>query len=177
MTIRRSANPPPSAAITPPDGDTPNVGNHSLPLPGERIRPPRCGRSCPAQHARLAGVSKVTGCPNPFAPEGALCEPIYTTDPGNGLLTGLRSAVNRIKGSVLRGLAARSPYFHNGAARKPELVGELLKPALSDESNRQRKAAADRVFPCSVEWERPVLKDQAGLSRSMARRLKSSLAR
>jgi cytochrome c peroxidase len=29
----------------------------------------------------------------------------------------LCSDVNRVKGPVLRGLAARAPYFHNGAAR------------------------------------------------------------
>ena len=27
------------------------------------------------------------------------------------------SDVNRVKGPVLRGLAARAPYFHNGAAQ------------------------------------------------------------
>jgi len=32
-------------------------------------------------------------------------------------VTGLCGDVNRTKGPVLRGLAARAPYFHNGAAR------------------------------------------------------------
>ena len=40
---------------------------------------------------------------------------IYTVDPGKGLITGLCSDVNRTKRPILRGLAARAPYFHNGA--------------------------------------------------------------
>jgi hypothetical protein len=47
-------------------------------------------------------VYLVSGCPNPFAPG----EP--------------ESFYNRIKGPVLRGLAARAPYFHNGAAANLE---------------------------------------------------------
>ena len=31
-------------------------------------------------------------------------------------MTGQCSDFNRVKGPVLRGLAARAPYFHNGAA-------------------------------------------------------------
>jgi cytochrome c peroxidase len=40
----------------------------------------------------------------------------YTSDPGKALISGLCSDVNRGKGPILRGLAARAPYFHNGAA-------------------------------------------------------------
>jgi cytochrome c peroxidase len=40
----------------------------------------------------------------------------HATDPGKALITGQCSDFNRIKGPVLRGLAARAPYFHNGAA-------------------------------------------------------------
>ena len=39
-----------------------------------------------------------------------------TTDPGTGLFSGLCADVNRVKVPVLRGLAARAPYFHNGSA-------------------------------------------------------------
>ncbi|HEX3968932.1 MAG TPA: hypothetical protein VHW70_13270 [Edaphobacter sp.] len=41
----------------------------------------------------------------------------YTSDPGKALITGLCADVNRGKGPILRGLAARAPYFHNGAAK------------------------------------------------------------
>jgi cytochrome c peroxidase len=59
-------------------------------------------------------VFLINGCPNPFN-QGQPAS-FYTTDPGKGLVTGLCSDVNRVKGPVLRGLAARAPYFHNGAA-------------------------------------------------------------
>jgi cytochrome c peroxidase len=39
-----------------------------------------------------------------------------TTDPGRALITGLWKDVGRIKGPILRGLASRTPYFHNGSA-------------------------------------------------------------
>ena len=39
-----------------------------------------------------------------------------TTDPGRALITGLWRDVNRFKAPGLRALAARAPYFHNGAA-------------------------------------------------------------
>ena len=39
-----------------------------------------------------------------------------TTDPGRALITGLWKDVGRVKGPILRGLASRAPYFHNGSA-------------------------------------------------------------
>jgi cytochrome c peroxidase len=64
-------------------------------------------------------VFKITGCPDPFADPTQPAAPyvIFTTDPGKGLISGLCSDVSRTKGPVLRGLAARAPYFHNGAAQ------------------------------------------------------------
>jgi len=59
-------------------------------------------------------VFLINGCPNPFNPGQPAS--FYTTDPGKALVTGLCSDLNRLKGPVLRGLAARAPYFHNGAA-------------------------------------------------------------
>jgi len=66
-------------------------------------------------------VFQITGCPDPQNPGHTLT--FYTSDPGKGLLTGQCSDVNRGKGPILRGLAARAPYFHNGsAANLSELV-------------------------------------------------------
>jgi len=59
-------------------------------------------------------VYLIAGCPNPFNPGQP--ESFYTTDPGKALISGLCSDFNRGKGPILRGLAARAPYFHNGAA-------------------------------------------------------------
>jgi cytochrome c peroxidase len=39
-----------------------------------------------------------------------------TTDPGRAMITGKWKDVGRFKGPVLRGLASRAPYFHNGQA-------------------------------------------------------------
>jgi cytochrome c peroxidase len=41
----------------------------------------------------------------------------YTTDPGAATITGLCFDIGKIKVPVLRGLAARAPYFHNGSAQ------------------------------------------------------------
>jgi cytochrome c peroxidase len=49
-------------------------------------------------------------------------EIIKTTDPGRALLTGLWKDVGRFKGPILRGLAARQPYFHNGSAKDLDAV-------------------------------------------------------
>ena len=45
-----------------------------------------------------------------------------TTDPGRALITGLWKDVGRLKGPILRGLASRAPYFHNGSAQTLEDV-------------------------------------------------------
>lgn len=107
--------------------DTPNVGNHSAALPLDIGTGHDAAQEADTQIANgLAQLSaprvpiyEITGCPSPFARAGESSEPyvIFTTDPGKGLLTGQCSDVNRIKGPILRGLAARAPYFHNGAAR------------------------------------------------------------
>jgi cytochrome c peroxidase len=41
---------------------------------------------------------------------------VQTTDPGRAMVTGLWSDVGKFKGPVLRAMAARAPYFHNGSA-------------------------------------------------------------
>lgn len=101
--------------------DTPNVGNHSLPLPldiGTSHAP--AYESNTAISGALANLSvpdlpiyKITGCTDTVSGKKAV---FYTSDPGKALISGKCNDVNRIKGPILRGLAARAPYFHNGAA-------------------------------------------------------------
>jgi cytochrome c peroxidase len=43
-------------------------------------------------------------------------ESVQTTDPGRALVTGRWQDIGRFKSPVLRGLAARAPFFHNGRA-------------------------------------------------------------
>jgi cytochrome c peroxidase len=104
--------------------DTPNIGNHSFPLPldigtGHSVLPsvepdPNIAAGLAALSVPDLPVYLIAGCPNPFNPGQP--ESFYTTDPGKALITGLCSDFNRGKGPILRGLAARAPYFHNGAA-------------------------------------------------------------
>ena len=41
---------------------------------------------------------------------------VATTDPGRAMITGKWADIGKFKGPVLRALAARAPYFHNGSA-------------------------------------------------------------
>jgi cytochrome c peroxidase len=104
--------------------DTPNIGHHSLPLPldiGTAHTSNPSFESDPIVMAAVKELSEpdlpvflISGCPNPFNPGQA--ESFYTTDPGKALVSGNCADFNRVKGPILRGLAARAPYFHNGAA-------------------------------------------------------------
>ena len=49
-------------------------------------------------------------------------EKITTTDPGLALSTGKWNDIGRFKGPILRGLATRAPYFHNGFAKDFDAV-------------------------------------------------------
>lgn len=82
--------------------NTPNVGNHSTSLPldlgltSAALRTP----DMPLYTFR----NKTTG------------EVVRTTDPGRALITGKWNHMSLFKGPILRGLASRAPYFHNGLA-------------------------------------------------------------
>jgi len=84
-------------------------------------------------------VYEIKGCPDPENPGQTTT--YYTSDPGKGLVTGLCADVNRGKGPILRGLAARAPYFHNGAAANlDELVNfydQRFQMKLTSKEKRQ----------------------------------------
>lgn len=131
--------------------DAPNVGDHSLPLPldigtghdAAQESDPEIANALAQLSFPGVPVYEITGCPNPFAAAGTTSAPyvIYTTDPGKGLLTGQCADVNRIKGPILRGLAARAPYFHNGAAKNLNEVlnfyNQHFRMNLTDTEKRQ----------------------------------------
>ena len=52
-------------------------------------------------------------------------EVVQLTDPGRGLIDGRWSHLGRFKGPILRGLAARAPYFHDGSAADLAAVVEF----------------------------------------------------
>jgi cytochrome c peroxidase len=41
---------------------------------------------------------------------------VHTTDPGRAMITGTCADISAFKIPILRDLAARAPYFHNGSA-------------------------------------------------------------
>ncbi len=63
-----------------------------------------------------------------------------TTDPGRALITGLWKDVGKVKGPVLRGLASRAPYFHNGSGASLEDVVEFYDKRFSIGFTAQEKA-------------------------------------
>ncbi len=86
--------------------DTPNVGNHSLPVAlniGVTDYPARPGLD-------------ISGLPVYTIQCTATGNTVQTTDPGRALITGKCADVGKTKGPILRGLAARAPYFNNGSA-------------------------------------------------------------
>jgi cytochrome c peroxidase len=91
--------------------DSPNVGNHSVSAPLN------------------IGVADVTSpldvsyLPVITLRNNLTHETKTTTDPGRALITGLWKDVGRLKGPILRGLASRAPYFHNGSA---DSLGDVL---------------------------------------------------
>ena len=91
--------------------DTPNVGNHSVKAP-LNIGIANAGHDAPPALDISALPVFTLEC---FA--GPLKGKTFSvTDPGRGLITGKCADIGKVKGPILRGLAARAPYFHNGSA-------------------------------------------------------------
>ena len=89
--------------------DSPNVGNHSVPAPlNIGVADPPGGKNV----LDTTYLPVITLCQKP-----ALTNCVQTTDPGRALITGNFDDVAKFKGPILRGLAARAPYFHNGSAQ------------------------------------------------------------
>jgi cytochrome c peroxidase len=98
--------------------DTPNVGNHSFPTPLN------IGTGDPSPSDSTVNLG---GLDIRYLPEITVCkkDPTSglptnncktTTDLGQALIDGKFDHVGKIKGPILRALAGRAPYFHNGSA-------------------------------------------------------------
>jgi cytochrome c peroxidase len=91
--------------------DTPNVGDHSVKAP-LNIGIANAGPSAPP-------ALDISGLPifTLQCTQGPLKgQTFVVTDPGRALITGKCADIGKLKGPILRGLAARAPYFHNGSA-------------------------------------------------------------
>jgi cytochrome c peroxidase len=89
--------------------DSPNVGNHSVALPIDIGLTDESRRTLDMPLYALRNLT--TG------------QIRKTTDPGRALLTGKWADIGKFKGPVLRGLASRAPYFHDGSAAD---LGDVL---------------------------------------------------
>jgi hypothetical protein len=90
--------------------DTPNAGNHSVPM---------------ALNIGVADPSRrPVDVPLYTLRRRATGEIVRTTDPGRAMVTGKWNDIGKFKGPVLRGLAARPPYFHDGSAA---MLADVIK--------------------------------------------------
>jgi cytochrome c peroxidase len=94
--------------------DTPNGGNHSVKAP-LNIGIAGAGADTPPK-LNINGLPVFTvtcSVATYFHPANT---PVQVTDLGRAMLSGKCIDIGKTKGPILRGLAARAPYFHNGSA-------------------------------------------------------------
>ena len=89
--------------------DTPSAGDHSIPAPLD------IGLTDASRRTPDLPLYTLRHNAPPF-------ETIQTTDPGRALSTGKWKDIGRFKGPILRALATRAPYFHNGSAQDLDAV-------------------------------------------------------
>ncbi|WP_426688688.1 hypothetical protein [Rhodanobacter ginsengiterrae] len=82
--------------------NAPNIGNHSVALP--------------INIGIADGSRRTPDMPLYTLTNNATGKSVQTSDPGLALRTGKWADIGKFKGPILRGLAARAPYFHNGSA-------------------------------------------------------------
>jgi hypothetical protein len=106
--------------------DTPNAGNHSVvaPLNIGLVDASRRTADMPLYTFR----NKTTGAT------------IKVTDPGRALIDGKWSHIGRFKGPMLRNLAPRAPYFHNGFAKDLDAVIDFYEDRFQIGLTKQEKA-------------------------------------
>ena len=91
--------------------DTPNAGNHSVKAPLNIGLTDESRRTPDLPLYTFRRISDGTT--------------VKTTDPGRAMITGKWADIGKFKGPILRGLAARAPYFHNGMAATLQDVVEF----------------------------------------------------
>lgn len=106
--------------------NAPNIGNHSVALP---------------INIGIADASRRTpDMPLYTLTNLATGQSVQTTDPGLALITGKWLDIGKFKGPILRGVAGRAPYFHNGMAATLDDAVEFYRTRFSIAmSARQKK--------------------------------------
>jgi len=101
--------------------DSPNVGNHSVKLPiNIGIANAGNANNNPGLDIGDLPVFNITCVAGPNTGKTYV-----VTDPGRALISGKCADIGRMKGPILRGLASRAPYFHNGSAATLTDVGNF----------------------------------------------------
>ena len=96
--------------------DAPNAGSHSVKAPLDLgLTVPSAAPYLPVYTLRNLATQQT----------------MQTTDPGRAMITGKWADIGKFKGPVLRGLAARAPYFHNGSALTLEDVVDFYDTRFS----------------------------------------------
>ena len=88
--------------------DAPNAGDHSV--------------KAPLNIGLTDAAHRTADMPLYTLRRVATGETIQTTDPGRAMVSGKWDDIGKFKGPILRGLAARAPYFHNGFAATLDAV-------------------------------------------------------
>ena len=106
--------------------NTPNGGNHSVvaPLNIGLVDASRRTPDMPLYTLR----NKTTG------------EVVKTTDPGRAMISGKWAHIGRFKGPMLRNLAPRAPYFHNGLAEDLEGVVDFYDERFNLKLSKQERS-------------------------------------
>jgi cytochrome c peroxidase len=106
--------------------DTPNGGNHSVvaPLNIGLVDASRRTPDMPLYTLR----NKTTG------------EVVKVTDPGRAMIDGKWSHIGRFKGPMLRNLAPRAPYFHDGFAKDLAAVVDFYDERFNLKLSRQERS-------------------------------------
>jgi cytochrome c peroxidase len=106
--------------------DSPNVGDHSVKAPLNIGLTDASRRTADMPLYTLLRLS--TG------------ETVQTTDPGRAMVTGKWADVGKFKGPILRALASRAPYFHNGFAATLDAVVDFYDTRFAIGLTAQEKA-------------------------------------
>ena len=105
--------------------NSPNIGNHSVALPINIGISDASRRTVDMPLYTLTNFS--TG------------QVVQTTDPGLAMRTGKWADIGKFKGPILRGVAARAPYFHNGSAATLNDVVDFYDTRFNIHMNGQQK--------------------------------------
>jgi cytochrome c peroxidase len=114
--------------------DTPQVGNHSV------VAPLNIGIADGPATAQPA--LDISGLPvfTLTCKKGPLSGQVFTvTDPGRALISGRCKDIGRFKGPILRGLASRAPFFHNGSGTTLEDVVDFYDTRFAIGFTEQQK--------------------------------------